>query len=359
MNSSNRVGICVDWIEKYGGAENVLKSILDIYPNSEIWTLWCNDKEYYRQRGIKVFESPLAKVPVKFRKPLSVIFAPFFWCNLPDRQYKMTLISSHQFAHFAHFKGNLNPILGYIHTPVRYIWHPEVDRRLQKLRPLLYFLRLMDKRFNSTQIIAVNSIVVQKRVKSAWQLESKVIYPPADIVDLRPSEVVKNESGDEYLVSAGRWVPYKRFDLAIDVAEKSGHSLKIMGGGPERSRLLKKIEATSTLVELIENPSNEEYVEYLKGAKALIFPGIEDFGIVPVEAMQLGVPVIGIKAGGLIETVIDGTSGFLCSDLDEIVASINKVHFLSREDIIKQGNTFNSVIFRSSFEKWVKESFPE
>jgi glycosyltransferase involved in cell wall biosynthesis len=201
--------------------------------------------------------------------------------------------------------------------------------------------------------------VVQKRVKSAWQLESKVIYPPADIVDLRPSEVVKNESGDEYLVSAGRWVPYKRFDLAIDVAEKSGHSLKIMGGGPERSRLLKKIEATSTLVELIDNPSNEEYVEYLKGAKALIFPGIEDFGIVPVEAMQLGVPVIGIKAGGLIETVIDGTSGFLCSDLEEIVASIDKVHSLSREDIIKQGNTFNSVIFRSSFEKWVKESFPE
>jgi glycosyltransferase involved in cell wall biosynthesis len=217
----------------------------------------------------------------------------------------------------------------------------------------------MDKRFNSAQIIAVNSIEVQKRVKSVWHLESKVIYPPVEIVDLRPSKFVKNESDGEYLVSAGRWVPYKRFDLAIDVAEKSGLSLKIMGGGPERSRLQKRIETSSTQVELIENPSNEEYVKYLKGAKALIFPGIEDFGIVPVEAMQLGVPVLGINAGGLIETVIDGTSGFLCSNLDEIVASINKVHSLSREDIIEQGNTFSSIIFRSSFEKWVEKSIPE
>ena len=359
MNRSNRVGICVDWIEKYGGAENVLKNIVEIYPNSEIWTLWCNDKEYYRQRGVGVFESPLARIPVKFRRPLSIFFAPFFWCNLPDRPYKMTIVSSHQFAHFARFKNNSNPILGYIHTPARYLWHLDVDSRLKKLRPLLNFLRFMDKRFNSAQIIAVNSIEVQKRVKSVWHLESKVIYPPVEIVDLRPSKFVKNESDGEYLVSAGRWVPYKRFDLAIDVAEKSGLSLKIMGGGPERSRLQKRIETSSTQVELIENPSNEEYVKYLKGAKALIFPGIEDFGIVPVEAMQLGVPVLGINAGGLIETVIDGTSGFLCSDLDEIVASINKVHSLSREDIIEQGNTFSSIIFRSSFEKWVEKSIPE
>jgi glycosyltransferase involved in cell wall biosynthesis len=358
MHSAPKVGICTDWIEQFGGAEKVLKAMLSIYPDSEIWTLWCNDGEYFREAGIKVHQSLLSKLPNRIRRPLSLLYAPFFWRNLPKRDFDLILISTHQFAHMAKFGRSKTTKFAYVHTPARYIWYPGEDKRLGALRYLLKPFKFIDIHFNSADFLAANSQEVQKRIFLSWMENSTVIFPPVDV--LRDS--LKEDASDfrgysyEYLICAGRWIPYKRFDLAIEVADKSGSNLLILGGGPEAKYLRSLAKRARVQVTFVENPSDQEYFRYIEGAKALLFPGVEDFGIVPVEAMQLGVPVIGMNRGGLIDSVADNISGFLCEDVDEMVSAVERVHLLSRDEIIAQGRLFNAVRFKNSLQNWIDEN---
>jgi glycosyltransferase involved in cell wall biosynthesis len=356
MASSKKVVVCVDWIEIFGGAEKVLKGIVGTYPNCEIWTLWCNNRDYFKKQGVSVHESFLSKLPNIFRRPLSIIYAPFYWRNLPYIESAFILISSHQFAHLAKFKGSSAPVLAYIHTPARYIWFSNGDRRMHWFRFLLKPLQFIDKFFNTAQFLAVNSSTVQKRVASKWNLPSTVIYPPVKIDSTLSLELtsIQKIPYDDYLVCAGRWIPYKRFDLAIEVAIKSKMNLVIVGGGPEEKKLRQLAKRTDIGVYFINNPPDSEYLTIVSKAKALLFPGIEDFGIVPVEAMLLGIPVIGINQGGLVESVRNNVSGFLCSDVNEMVEAVGKIHSLDVDQIRSQGAQFSYARFSEHLEIWIE-----
>ncbi len=361
MSSSKRIGICVDWVELYGGAEKVLKAMVEIYPNSEIWTLWCNDKEFFEILGISVNESILSKFPNILRRPLSILFAPIYWRTLPNRHYEFILISSHQFAHLAKFARNVAPIFAYVHTPARYIWFSGGDLRLRSLRYIMKPLQLIDRFLNTAQFLAVNSVTVQKRVASNWRLQSTVIYPPVEISVALTPEVfyASGIPNEDFLVCAGRWVPYKKFDLAIEVANSSRMSLVILGGGPDEKRLRKLAERANIRTYFVKNPIDSEYLAIIAKSKALLFPGSEDFGIVPVEAMQLGVPVIGINQGGLLDSVINNVSGFLCEDVGEMITAVGKVDSLSRNKIRLQGEQFSFAIFSNLLQAWIETKITE
>jgi glycosyltransferase involved in cell wall biosynthesis len=164
---------------------------------------------------------------------------------------------------------------------------------------------------------------------------------------------------EDFLVCAGRWVPYKKFDLAIEVANGSGMNLVIMGGGPDEKKLRKVARRATVGIYFVKNPDDAEYLAIMAKARALIFPGIEDFGIVPVEAMQLGVPVIGINQGGLVDSVVDKVSGFLCADVSEMIAAVEKVKSLSRNEIRLQGEKFRFAIFSDLLQKWIDTRIEE
>jgi glycosyltransferase involved in cell wall biosynthesis len=153
-----------------------------------------------------------------------------------------------------------------------------------------------------------NSTFVQKRIKKYYGRRSLVIPPPTDVS--RFSSKVSENTGD-YFLAAGAFVSYKRFDLAIKACEHLGKKLVVAGQGPELNRL-RKLAGTHT--KIIDAPSDEQWTALFAGAKAFIFPGVEDFGITAIEAMASGKPVIALKRGGALDFVIEGQTGLFFNE---------------------------------------------
>jgi glycosyltransferase involved in cell wall biosynthesis len=155
-----------------------------------------------------------------------------------------------------------------------------------------------------------------------------------------------------------RFVPYKKLQLVIDFGRVNGVPVVLCGAGPQETSLRKYATETGASVQFVVAPSRQLLRAILQRAKCLVFPGIEDFGIVPVEAMAAGVPVVGINNGGVAETVEHGVSGFLCEDFSagEMRDAYSAVQGLVRASLIERSTKFTVDSFRSSFKDWLKSS---
>ncbi len=223
------------------------------------------------------------------------------------------LVSSSHFAAKAagaRFEGRH---VSYCHSPFRYAWRPDLEGgRLtgasalagSLLRPQL---RRWDRwSASSVDLFVANSRSIAERISDCYDRPSVVIHPPCDVD--RFSSVDSAPGAGSHYLCFGRLVAYKRVDLAVSACTRLGLPLVVAGAGPELSRLRSLAGPT---VRFEESVSDERYLELLAGARALLFPGEEDFGIVPVEAMAAGVPVIAFGRGGALDTVIDGVTGVL------------------------------------------------
>jgi glycosyltransferase involved in cell wall biosynthesis len=314
-----RVAIVHDWLVTWRGGEKVLEAIASIYPDAPIYTLFLDRKclppalagrEIIVHRGANFFR------PI--RKALLPLM-PFWIESFSLEKYDLVISTSSCVAKGV-MVGPSTKHLCYIHSPMRYVWDQR-DEYLGKLRRipviglLIEFasttLRMWDTVTSSrvSQFVA-NSRFVKRRVERYYGKSSVVIHPPIDIERFRPKS--KSVVKGDYFLAAGAFVGYKRFDLAIEACKQAGKKLVIAGSGPD----LKKLQSLAgPNVEFEVSPSDDRWVELLQKAKALIFPGVEDFGMIAIESMAAGTPVIALKAGGALDFIVEETSGIYFDSL--------------------------------------------
>lgn len=302
-----RVALVHDWLTGMRGGEKVLEALCGMYPQAEVFTLLADRSALSPTlAAMKIHTSWMQNLPgVKgyYRKLLPWMPGAIERFDLTG--FDLVISSSHCVA-----KGVRVPVgvphLCYCHTPMRYAWHLR-DLYLEKVpavarswaRGQLDRLREWDRVTASrvTQFIA-NGKTVQQRIREAYGRESIVIHPPVDVEFYVPASDVKRE--DYYLVVSAL-APNKRTDLAIGACQKMGRRLVIIGTGEEERRLRFLAGSETTFLGWA---SNETIREHLQRCRALLFPGEEDFGIVPVEAQACGTAVIAYSIGGATETVV-------------------------------------------------------
>ncbi len=250
----------------------------------------------------------------------------------------------------------------YCHSPMRYVWdmYPEYRSTVGGLMrmawtPISHYLRMWDQlTAQRVDHFAANSSFVAARIRKYYQRDSVVIFPPVDVevFNLSPKD-------DGFYLSVGQLVPYKRPNLLIDAFNASGKKLLIIGDGPMLAALRRRAKSN---VELVGSQPFEVIRDSYSKCKALVFPGVEDFGMVPVEAMASGKPVIAFKGGGALETVVDEVTGvfFDAQSAESLNAAISRFEALeSRFDAIRireHARKFSSGIFLSTFKDFIDDS---
>lgn len=321
--------IAHEWIEKVGGAERVLDSFVDIFPGADVFCLW-NDAPG-RYPYARVSESALGRSPLRGRKALSLPFMPFVWRDIAEGDYDWMLVSSHLFAHHARAKAvSAERTFVYAHTPARYLWSPELDERGKDpyVRTVAPLFRALDARRARDHVnVAANSAFVRDRIRSAWKVDAEVIHPPVDVARLQSvpdwaselsesDRLVVDSLPDEYVLGASRFVGYKRLDVVIDAAIATGIPAVIAGAGPDETALRAHARTAGVEVHFVIQPSDALMAALMQNALVYIFAAVEDFGIMPVEAMAVGTPVVVNATGGASESVIDGETGIALTAFD-------------------------------------------
>jgi|688.fasta_scaffold18336_5 glycosyltransferase involved in cell wall biosynthesis len=370
MEKSNNSEIVIshDWIEKFGGAEKVLFQFLNAFPGAQLVTLW-QEKESLAEfpRATELIPRPNA---LRRRKALVMPLMPLVWRRYPVQESTDLIIcSSHLFAHFIRNvsrKGRVIPKYIYVHTPARYMWVPELDRRGNSLPARLasYYLKKLDRRIaRESTSIAANSEYIRTRILDCWGLESVVVYPPVQTAffkqfsKLKPNqlaEAIGIEPG--FVLAASRFVNYKQLDLVIRAAAIADKRLVVAGQGPEEKRLRQLAKDLGVDIHFVIAPEKEKLGALYAAASVFVFPSVEDFGIMPVEAMAAGTPVIVNEEGGASESVVVGKTGltFQNGSLDSLVAALSTSHPFTKSDCIDQAESFGEQRFRDEIVQWIK-----
>lgn len=302
-----RVALVHDWLNGMRGGEYVLESIAELFPGSEIFTLFCDPENISEKiKSHKVITSYIQNLP--FRKSLYRHYLPLFPGGIERFDfsgYDLVISTSHCVAKGA-IAGKNALHISYCFSPMRYVWDRFDDYfPKNRINPVRYqFVSYMAKRLRSwdkqssdrVDLFVADSNFVKQRIKSFYNRSSEVIFPPVDTQFYTPGPSTRRN----YFLLAGAMVPYKKGDIVIEAFNELGIKLVVTGEGPEKSRLSKIAKSNIEFTGWIDR---ETLRDYYRGCEALIFPGIEDFGIVPVEAQACGKPVIAFGEGGLLDTV--------------------------------------------------------
>ena len=311
-----RVAVIHDWLTGMRGGEAVLEGILGLFPDAEVYTLFHFPGSVSKQiESHTIHTSSLQRTAARVRDYRHLL--PLFPRAVREFDlggYDIVISSSHSVAKGADAKGL--PHLCYCHTPMRYIWD-RFDDYFPKSKPFVRAaarivaipLRRWDVETAAgvTRFVA-NSSFVCDRIARCYGREADIVHPFVDDAFLAPA--IAEERGDEHVIVSAL-VPYKRIDLAVDAIAGTARKLVVIGGGPLLERFRRRAPANV----LFTGPvSREEIIERVGRARSLILPGIEDFGITPLEAMALGTPVTALGAGGVLDSVVNGVTGMFFSD---------------------------------------------
>lgn len=357
-----------EWAEMSGGAEQVVDQFVAEFPDADLQVIWNDATERYPQAR----ETWIARTPLRRSKPLALPFMPVTWRVLPaPKHYDWALVSSHLFAHHARLRGpDSPPKLVYAHTPARYIWSPELDDRGRSVvaRVGSAVLRPLDRRRSAEALsIVTNSQFTRSRIQRAWGRDASVIYPPVDVESIRSQSdwrttLTASEDAtvaslpNPFLLGASRFVPYKRLDLVIRLGEASGLPVVLAGRGPDESRLRALATASSVPVAFVISPSDNMLRALYQQAMAFVFPAIEDFGIMPIEAMAAGTPVIVASHGGAAESAHITGGGVVLADESAagLASAVERVQSIDRRQLPASVGRFSVSRFRGEIRSWVE-----
>jgi glycosyltransferase involved in cell wall biosynthesis len=334
-----KVAIIHYWLVGMRGGEKVLETIGDMYPQADIYThVYSPDSisdKIRRHRVIPTFINALPRAEKLYKTYLPLM--PMALEQLDLRGYDLIISSESGPA-----KGIIPPPgalhVCYCHTPMRYIWNMYHEYRSSAGRmtrllmpPFAHYLRMWDMASSArVDSFVANSATVAERIRRYYRRDATVIHPPVDTDAFRI--VPPSELGDYYLM-AGELVSYKRPDLAVRAFNDMKLKLVVIGGGEMLDQIRKLAGPTVTVM----GPQPFEVLkQHYATCRALIFPGEEDFGMVPVEAMASGRPVVAFGRGGATETVSQGVSGVFFSEqtvgaIAAAVKSLNSIDFDSAE----------------------------
>ena len=379
-----RVALVHDFLVEFGGAERVLEALCEIFPKASIYTAFYRkgSTAYERFKGKKIVASWAQNVPFfasKLHSPLRFL-APKIWNSFDFSKYDLVISSSSWYITRG-FKGVKKAKGGkgfvevcYCHTPPRYLYgyRTSVD---YKKNPLVnayamfinHFIRMHDyEAAQRVDYFIANSEEVKRRIQKFYRRESKVIYP---LVDTKKFEVRNNagarskaakfEVPGGYFLSVSRLAGAKNIDLIVEVCKKLNLPLKVVGTGREMQALKElatrnKKQETRDNIEFLGEVDDKELVELYQNCRTLIFAASqEDFGIVPVEAMAAGKPVIALAEGGVLETVVDGKTGvyFDGATSESLTLAINNFQKLEKN------GAFDPKSIRAHAQKFSKERF--
>ena len=358
-----------EWIAQDGGSENVLQAMSEAFPDADVLCLW-NDS-VGRFDPARLRESWLARTPLRRHKALTLPLMPAVWRNARYRGYDWALISSHAFAHHVRFRGAPPGFrrMVYVHTPARYVWTRAFDTRGDHplARAASRVLRPLDRRrAREGAEFAANSAFVRKRVHAAWGVDARVIYPPVNVERIQsvadwrehllPAESALLESLPEgFLLGASRFIPYKRLEDVIGVGEAVDRPVVLAGKGPSLTALQEAASTASVPVRFVTAPSEALLYALYQQTALYVFPAVEDFGIMPVEAMAAGAPVLAQVEGGAAESVVPGLTGALISfgPVSEMREGVEQALATVRADRLERAKAFGAGRFRDEIAAWV------
>lgn len=322
MSKQPKIAIVCDFLTTMGGAENVVLAMHEAFPDAPIYTAMYNEDKMPAFAELDIRPSFLQKIPRKVRTyyKLFPTLAVKAMRQLDLREFDIILTSSYMHGHQVRKTRPDQVIINYCHTPPRYYWsHYNEYRRdpgYGNLNPLIRTLmplmvprqRKLDlQAARQVDVFLANSTETQQRIKKYYNRNSIVIHPPVDISRFAPAA----KRGDHY-VTIGRQLPYKRYDLAVTAATKLGKKLIVFGNGPAHSRLVDLAGPTVEFrTDRFGDASDAEYEKAITTARGFIYPAEEDFGIVSVEALAAGAPVIGLARGGTTDIVTSPEVGVL------------------------------------------------
>jgi glycosyltransferase involved in cell wall biosynthesis len=308
--SFSRPAIAHDWLTSPGGSEKVLLELLELLPDAELFTsVYDAERWAAALRGRTVRTSFLDRLPgarTHYPKLLPLMNAAFESFDLSG--YDLVVSSSHSCAKNV-LTGPETLHVCYCHTPMRHAWEPRHltgelgPRRALAARMMLPRVRRDDLAGASRpDVYVANSNHVARRIRKHYRRDAVVVHPPVDV----ERHLYRPRNAQDYYLVLGRIVPYKKVDLAVGACATLGRPVKVVGEGRglEAARA-----AAGPGAEFLGYLPDADVAELLSGARALLFPGEDDFGIVPVEAQAAGVPVIAYGAGGIRDTVVENETG--------------------------------------------------
>ncbi|MBU0667914.1 glycosyltransferase [Patescibacteria group bacterium] len=315
MIRNAKIAIVCDWLTTSGGAEKIILSLHKMFPRAPIYTAIYNPEKVKGFDDATIITSGLQKLPfAKNRHQLYLSLMPRAFEKMNLNEYDIVISSSHSCSKGVITRPETLHIC-YCHSPMRYAWEnsinyiKEYDMNpiLKKIAPwFMHKIRMWDRlSADRVDYFVANSKHIQQRIYKYYRRPSTVIYPFFDSNKYGEEDVGKKE---DYYLAVGRLTPYKRFDLLVETFNQTGLPLKIVGTGVSEAKL--KASAKEN-IEFLGFVSDEELKNLYGKAKALIFPQVEDFGIIPLEAMACGCPVIAYAQGGALETIIDKKTGVL------------------------------------------------
>jgi glycosyltransferase involved in cell wall biosynthesis len=357
-----KVAIVHYWLVGMRGGEKVIESLCRLFPDADLFTHVYDPAIISPTiKAHRIRTSFISRLPFAARNYKSYLFLmPLALEQLDLRGYDIIISSESGPA-----KGIIPPPgslhICYCHSPMRYIWNMYHEYREQSdlvtrlIMPLLcHYIRNWDV-ISATRVhsFVANSRTVARRLKTYYHRDATVIYPPVDVEDFTPGP--QEEIGDYWLM-VGELVPYKRPDLAVQAFSKSGKRLVVIGGGEMLSRLRALAGPTVTLL----GPQPFAVLKrHYRCCRGLVFPGEEDFGIVPVEAMASGRPVVAYKRGGATESVVEGLSGvfFEKQTVEEVLTGIERCEALQFDPqaIAAHARNFGTDRFESQMKAFVAE----
>lgn len=360
-----KIALVHDFLNQFGGAERVVSALNELYPDAPVYTSIYDEKRLPENfKRMEIHTSWMQNLPLVFRLfKLYVLLYPLAFERFDLSGYEVIFSSSSAFAKGVRKRaGQLH--VCYCHTPARFIWRYQdyVKRETLPawLKEVLPFFLEPVKNWdlqNSQRVdyFIANSRTVAERIRKIYDRESVIINPPVEADFFRPSGVDR----DYYLV-VSRLNAYKRIDIAVEAFNELDLPLKVIGDGPER-RVLEKIARPN--VEFLGRQSDFEVARHLAECRALVFTGEEDFGIVPLEAMASGRPVIAYRAGGAEETVIEAKTGifFDPQTAQGLVQAVRRFRFeiFDKNRIREHALRFDKKVFKQKIEGFVREKYEE
>lgn len=370
-----KVAIVADQMNGFGGADRELISMLKLFPHAEIFTITFN-KKIYPQITNKVHTSFLQKWLERLPKSLArhlKVFTPWAYESFNLDGFDLVISISAGPAKGI-ITGIDQPHIAMTMTPPRSLWDKENNFRALKLSKMYstisetinVFMRIWDVNIaKRVDYWTANSKYIQKKIKRTYGVDATVIYPG---IEERYFETKKQSQlndvkekyslPDDFVLIVSRLYDYKRIDWAIRACIKANKKLVIVGEGPDR-KYLEKVANKNPNITFLGYVSDEEAISLFRLASLLLFCGLEDFGIVPVEAMAAGTPVFALREGGLLETVKEHITGEFFKTEEELcnlLKDFDKRRY-NGKTIVKQARNFTEAKFLNNLEKYITQIY--
>jgi glycosyltransferase involved in cell wall biosynthesis len=371
-NNPPKIAIVHDWLTNMGGAEKVVLALAEAFPGAPIYTSTYVPEKLPEFAHLDIRTTNLQKLPGLLKKlhkffPMQRVRA---FRDLDLSEFDIIISSSSAEAKQVRKTRKDQIHICYCHTPIRYYWsHYDAYRRDPGFGKLNWLIRAAMPFFvpplkkadyeaaQNVDVFIANSTEVQRRIRKYYGRGSTVIHPPVDVSRFEPAR-----ERHDYYVALGRQVPYKRIDLAVAAATELGVPLKVYGNGPEHDRLVAMAGPTVEFyTDRFGDASDSAVTDALNHARGFIFPAEEDFGIVQVEALAAGAPVIALNRGGAKDIVEDRVSGILfrdqtCEAIVHAIRDAQGIDFLPGT-LRRKAKRFDKGLFITKIRKVVADSY--